>query len=506
MAVPNTDSFTLLNIVDEVNPSTDNLYQSFEESIADNFDTSYIPSGFDPHKDDKSGYEQLYFRNYGDDQASSITAIYSYFVCMYTAGPYLVAVTDTDYIFIFKIWDTGDIALISSFNSYYNPNTSTTETYSNLRDIDLYYNSNTSSAYLFIPFIYTLDDVEGKVWWHELKIEDRDGVDANITFFDYGTGDYYYTMNSKVKSIMVSDYDSTGSPRTVVLMSDLQEGPGDDIEVWSFFYHLDGSKNDGSIKDEVQYHSEASNKDWEEIHHKLIDREGFTNTSYFAAIVLDGSGDPVKLRIRELDTTPGTNWGQEWETSNLDPGNNFREEMATPFYARPYPSWNEIFAVRNTINAYYSDGYNENQEVVGYKFDYNNPGINTFGSVRYSDEITGEKGWMGHTMCASEDNLYVIRYEDNNDLFVIHRFSYTSTSLTYKSSHTVNTKAGLNSNFIIESVTSSETDTDSSKDIIYLMAAADDTYRYGIYIIKVVWDNATPSNDSYEDISLPPIP
>jgi len=40
MAVPNTDSFTLLNIVDEVNPSTDNLYQSFEEYIADNFDTS----------------------------------------------------------------------------------------------------------------------------------------------------------------------------------------------------------------------------------------------------------------------------------------------------------------------------------------------------------------------------------------------------------------------------------------------------------------------------------
>lgn len=55
MGVPNTDTFTLQDVVDEVNPTTDELVDCFSDAIASKFDSTY--SG------DKN--ELLNFRNYG---------------------------------------------------------------------------------------------------------------------------------------------------------------------------------------------------------------------------------------------------------------------------------------------------------------------------------------------------------------------------------------------------------------------------------------------------------
>ena len=55
MAVPNTDTFTLQNVVDEVGPTTDDLVDCFSDAVAADFDSSY--SG--------SKNKLLNFRNYG---------------------------------------------------------------------------------------------------------------------------------------------------------------------------------------------------------------------------------------------------------------------------------------------------------------------------------------------------------------------------------------------------------------------------------------------------------
>jgi hypothetical protein len=62
--VPDTETFSLQDAVDEVNPSSDDLVTCFNESVINGYDPDYIPSGFDPDASDKSGYELYYFRNY----------------------------------------------------------------------------------------------------------------------------------------------------------------------------------------------------------------------------------------------------------------------------------------------------------------------------------------------------------------------------------------------------------------------------------------------------------
>lgn len=55
MAVPNTNTFSLQDVVDEVNPTTDDLVDCFADAIASKFDSAY--SG--------SKNQLLNFRNYG---------------------------------------------------------------------------------------------------------------------------------------------------------------------------------------------------------------------------------------------------------------------------------------------------------------------------------------------------------------------------------------------------------------------------------------------------------
>ncbi len=58
MAVPNTTTFTLQNVVNEVNPTTDDLVDCFADATNSSFDSNY--SG------DKNNL--LNFRNYGGEQ------------------------------------------------------------------------------------------------------------------------------------------------------------------------------------------------------------------------------------------------------------------------------------------------------------------------------------------------------------------------------------------------------------------------------------------------------
>ncbi len=58
MAVPNTTTFTLQDVVDEVNPTTDDLADCFADATSSSFDSNY--SG------DKNNL--LNFRNYGGEQ------------------------------------------------------------------------------------------------------------------------------------------------------------------------------------------------------------------------------------------------------------------------------------------------------------------------------------------------------------------------------------------------------------------------------------------------------
>lgn len=59
MGVPNTTTFSLQDVVDEINPTTDDLVDSFADAVANKFDSSYSES-----KD-----ELLNFRNYGSQNA-----------------------------------------------------------------------------------------------------------------------------------------------------------------------------------------------------------------------------------------------------------------------------------------------------------------------------------------------------------------------------------------------------------------------------------------------------
>ena len=56
MGVPNTTTFTLQNVVDTVNPSTDDLTDCFSDAVASLFDSSY----------EGSKNQLLNFRNYGN--------------------------------------------------------------------------------------------------------------------------------------------------------------------------------------------------------------------------------------------------------------------------------------------------------------------------------------------------------------------------------------------------------------------------------------------------------
>jgi len=58
MAVPNTTTFSLQDVVDEVNPTTDDLADCFADATSSSFDSNY--SG------DKNNL--LNFRNYGGEQ------------------------------------------------------------------------------------------------------------------------------------------------------------------------------------------------------------------------------------------------------------------------------------------------------------------------------------------------------------------------------------------------------------------------------------------------------
>lgn len=70
MAVPDTNDFSLKDVTQEIYGDTNSgrsLRQSFDDSNPDGFDENYVPSGFDPHATDKSGYKLSYFRNYDDN-------------------------------------------------------------------------------------------------------------------------------------------------------------------------------------------------------------------------------------------------------------------------------------------------------------------------------------------------------------------------------------------------------------------------------------------------------
>ena len=64
MAVPNTTTFKLQDVVDEINPTTDDLVDCFSDAVASKFDSSY----------EGSKNQLLNFRNYG---AVSLTAFFS---------------------------------------------------------------------------------------------------------------------------------------------------------------------------------------------------------------------------------------------------------------------------------------------------------------------------------------------------------------------------------------------------------------------------------------------
>lgn len=63
MAVPNTTTFTLQNVVDVVNPTTDDLVDCFADAITNKFDSNYSGS-----KD-----SLLNFRNYGVVTSNTLT-------------------------------------------------------------------------------------------------------------------------------------------------------------------------------------------------------------------------------------------------------------------------------------------------------------------------------------------------------------------------------------------------------------------------------------------------
>ena len=63
MGVPNTTTFTLQNVVDVVNPTTDDLVDSFADAVASKFDSNY----------EGSKNQLLNFRNYDGSTLLQIT-------------------------------------------------------------------------------------------------------------------------------------------------------------------------------------------------------------------------------------------------------------------------------------------------------------------------------------------------------------------------------------------------------------------------------------------------
>ena len=61
--VPDTDDFSLQDVIDEVSPSSNDLITSFDESYEEGFNSNYVPSGFDP-QDNSDGYTLYYYRDY----------------------------------------------------------------------------------------------------------------------------------------------------------------------------------------------------------------------------------------------------------------------------------------------------------------------------------------------------------------------------------------------------------------------------------------------------------
>jgi hypothetical protein len=73
MGVPNTTTFTLQNVVDEVHPTTDDLVDCFADAVASKFDSNY----------EGSKNQLLNFRNYGavTSFSTSTNATSSRLVC-----------------------------------------------------------------------------------------------------------------------------------------------------------------------------------------------------------------------------------------------------------------------------------------------------------------------------------------------------------------------------------------------------------------------------------------
>ena len=67
MAVPNTTTFTLQNVVDVVNPTTDDLVDCFADAVSGSFDSSYNPNS------DGTNNNLLNFRNYGAVTSNTLT-------------------------------------------------------------------------------------------------------------------------------------------------------------------------------------------------------------------------------------------------------------------------------------------------------------------------------------------------------------------------------------------------------------------------------------------------
>ena len=78
MPVPDTTTFTFQNVIDTVNPTTDDLVDCFADADAGKFDSNY----------EGSKNQLLNFRNYGAFTAfgSSVTATSSRLVCATSIG------------------------------------------------------------------------------------------------------------------------------------------------------------------------------------------------------------------------------------------------------------------------------------------------------------------------------------------------------------------------------------------------------------------------------------
>lgn len=108
--VPDTTTFNLQNVVDAVNPTTDDLIDCFNDADMDLFDQAYYDTGND----------MLEFRNYGETEKD-----YIYF---YLPGPFSFNATGTP-IQTTRVWHTGggEGWYLYSITSWINENERTSE-------------------------------------------------------------------------------------------------------------------------------------------------------------------------------------------------------------------------------------------------------------------------------------------------------------------------------------------------------------------------------------------